>query len=142
MRCVYRAWVLGLLGSALALCAQNQAVAKAEREWAQAVAARDFDLLEQILSDELIYAHSTGVIESKREYLEKLKSGQNRYDQIEHEKMTIKVFGSAAVAHSIVRMRGQSSGQPFDNRLMMMHTWIHQNGRWRLVAHQTTRLGP
>jgi len=91
--------------------------------------ARDFDALNQILSAKLIYAHSTGEIESKSDYLGKLRS-----------KTTVRVFGAAAAAHSIVRMKGASAGVPFDNKLMMMHLWVKQDGRWRLAAHQTTRL--
>lgn len=132
--------LLGAWGGLLASATAEQAVFDAEKEWARAVTSQNFAALEHILSDELIYAHSTGVIESKRDYLDKLKSGQQRYDTIEHEKTIIKVFGDAAVAHSIVRMTGQTKGQPFDNRLMMLHMWIRQGGRWQLVAHQTTRL--
>lgn len=112
----------------------------AEKAWAKAVAAHDYATLEKVLDPDLIYAHSTGVIETKEEYLGKLKQGTQRYDGIEHEKTTVRAHGNAAVAHSIVRMHGATKGTPFDNRLMMIHTWIKKDGAWRLVAHQTTRL--
>ena len=100
----------------------------------------DFPELDQTYHEDLIYAHSTGIIETKAEYLAKLKTGTQRYDLIEHHKSTIRAFGDAAVAHSIVTMKGATKGVPFDNRLMMIHTWIKDGGRWRLAAHQTTRL--
>ena len=120
--------------------APEQEVLAAEKDWANAVMARDFDALNQILSAKLIYAHSTGEIESKSDYLGKLRNGERRYDLIQHSKTTVRVFGAAAAAHSIVRMKGASAGVPFDNKLMMMHLWVKQDGRWRLAAHQTTRL--
>jgi len=118
----------------------EQEVREAEKVWASAVMRADAAALEQILDDQLIYAHSTGVIESKAEYLGRLRRGAQKYDLIEHRRLTVKLHGAAAVAHSEVRMTGQSNQQPFDDRLMMLHLWVQRDGRWRLAAHQTTRL--
>ena len=54
--------------------------------------------------------------------------------------MTIKTFADSAIAHAIVRMKGTTKGEPFDSKLMMMHLWVKQGGKWRLAAHQTTKL--
>ncbi len=143
---MYRDFAAAIAGALLILClpaaagANEDAIRQAEKQWAEAVVARDFTALEKILAPGLIYAHSTGVIETKEEYLGKLRSGRQRYDAIEHEKTTVKVYGDAAVAHSIVVMKGESAGEPFDSRLMMMHFWVKQDGAWRLAAHQTTSL--
>ena len=115
-------------------------IRKAEKAWSAAVTATDFAALDRILGDQLIYAHSTGAIESKSEYLGRLRSGAQKYDTIEHQSTTIRIYGDSAVAHSRARMAGKSNGNPFDDRLMMMHFWVKQGGSWRLVAHQTTRL--
>lgn len=112
----------------------------AEKQWAAAVTKKDLAALASILSEQLIYAHSTGVVETKGEYMGKLKTGITRYDAIEHLSLTVKMFGDAAVAHSRVRMKGAGKDGPFDNELLMMHFWVKQGGRWRLAAHQTTRL--
>ena len=143
---MYRSFAAAIVGALLILClpaaagAEEDAIRQAEKQWAQAVVSRDFAALEKILAPGLIYAHSTGVIETKEDYLGKLRSGRQRYDVIDHEKTTVKVYGDAAVAHSIVVMKGESAGKPFDSHLMMMHFWVKQGGVWRLAAHQTTRL--
>ncbi|MCW5977556.1 MAG: nuclear transport factor 2 family protein [Bryobacteraceae bacterium] len=132
--------LLFAVAGALALAASDAEVQKAEKDWAAAVMAQDQRALGQILSDDLIYAHSTGVIEDKAKYLSNLKTGAAKYDRIEHQSVTARTYGDAAVAHSMVRMTGSNKDGPFDNRLMMMHVWVKQGGRWRLAAHQTTRL--
>ncbi len=131
-----------LLTLILAVCgaAAEDEITKAENDWVAAVTGQDFAALDRILHDDLIYAHSTGVIETKSDYLGKLRSGAQRYDAIEHSRTTVKMHGDAAVAHSIVRMKGKSPTGPFDNRLMMIHLWVKHDGRWRLAAHQTTEL--
>jgi ketosteroid isomerase-like protein len=124
----------------LAAAGPEDEVRAAEKSWTAAVAALDYTALDKLLHDQLIYAHSTGVVESKAEYLAKLKSGTQKYDSIEHLSLTVKPHGNAAVAHAIVRMQGKTKGEPFDNRLMMLHLWVKNGGKWQLAAHQTTRL--
>ena len=127
--------------SALPLCAAAEDdVLKAEKDWAAMVAAGHFDHVAGMLDDTLIYAHSTGIIESKDEYLGKLRSGAQKYTAITHEKTTVRVHGNAAVVHSVGRMVGTNAAGPFNNHLMIMHTWIKSGGKWLLAAHQTTQL--
>ena len=115
-------------------------VRQAEKEWAAAVTAKDFAKVDKILADGLIYAHSTGIVETKAEYLAKVRGGTQNHDAIEHSKTQIKVYGNTAVAHSHVRMAGTNAAGPFDNKLMMMHFWVKEGGDWKLAAHQTTQL--
>ena len=127
--------------SALPLCAAAEDdVLKAEQDWAAAVTAGHFDHVASLLDDALIYAHSSGIIESKSEYLGNLRSGTQKYTAITHEKSTVRVHGNAAVVHSIGRMVGTNPAGPFDNHLMILHTWVKSGGKWLLAAHQTTLL--
>ena len=111
-----------------------------EDAWAAAVVAQDFSKLDKMYDNDLIYAHSTGTVETKMAYMEKLKSGKQKYTAIDHIQSTYRVHDNAAVAHSIVVMKGTSATGPFDNKLLMTHTWFKTDGEWRLIAHQTTQI--
>ena len=112
----------------------------AEKSWGAALVARDGAALERIYTPELIYAHSTGKVENKAQYLERLKGGKQRYDTVTHESIQIARYGDAAVTHSIARMTGRNDSGPFDDHLMVIHMWVKQGGAWRLAAHQTTKI--
>jgi ketosteroid isomerase-like protein len=112
----------------------------AEKAWAQAVVAQDWAAVDKILGDKLIYAHATGGIESKKQYLDRVRSGAQKYDTIRHESTRVVVYADSAVTHSIMRMAGATNGVPFNDHLMMLHVWEKQGGAWRLAAHQTTKL--
>src|SRR5712692_9479784 len=86
----------------------------AEKAWAQAVVARDWAAVDKILGDKLIYAHATGGIESKKQYLDRVRSGAQKYDTIKHESTRAVVYGDSAVTHSIMRMAGATNGTPFN----------------------------
>ena len=133
------------LGAVLCLCCTLQAgteddIKKAEKDWAAAVVSKNLAALEQILGNELIYGHGTGAVDTKSTYLSKLKTGAARYDIIEHQSITVKPYGDSAVAFSMARMTGQNKAGPFDDHVMMMHFWVKQDGKWRLVAHQTAKV--
>ena len=131
---------VALLAAFTAQAAPEDEIRQAEKSWASAVAAGDHAAVERMLGDQLIYAHSTGIVETKSEYMAKLRSGDQKYEGIEHKPMKIHVYGDTAVMHSGIRMKGKTKGVPFDNQLMVMHTWVKQNGKWQLAAHQTTKL--
>lgn len=120
--------------------ADDQQIKDAEKAWAAAVVARDFPKLEAMLTPDLIYAHSTGIIDDKTQYLQKMKSGKQNYAGIEHKSTTVRLHGDAAIAHSQMRMHGTNASGPFDDRLMMIHLWVKSKGKWMLAGHQTTRL--
>ncbi|MCC7234137.1 MAG: nuclear transport factor 2 family protein [Bryobacterales bacterium] len=118
------------------------AAAKAQEDtWVAAVRANDLAALDKLLADNLIYTHSTGIVETKAQYLEKLKSGDQKYANIEYSDVKTFHLGRAQVVSATVRMTGATKGVPFDNRLKMLHVWaVQPDGSMRLVAHQTTRL--
>ncbi len=120
--------------------ASEDEIRAAEKAWATAVVRQDFAALDKIYNADLIYAHSTGAVESKKEYMERLRGGAQKYEKVEHQKITIRMHGDAAVAHCHMHMTGMSNGKPFDDRLILLHVWVKQAGRWQLAGHQTTKL--
>lgn len=126
--------------TAFAAPGEEQQVKDAEKSWATAVMKGDYAKLESLLTPDLIYAHSTGIIDDKTQYIGKMKSGKQKYVGIEHGDLTIRLHGDSAIAHSKVRMHGTNSEGPFDDRLMMIHVWVKSQGKWLLAGHQTTRL--
>jgi ketosteroid isomerase-like protein len=131
-----------------ALCAGRPAVAadaeseilEAEKSWAAAVKALDLDALGAMLHEDMFYAHSTGKVDSRKQYLDNFATGAARYDVIDYEQTKVTLLGDAAIGHSRVAMKGQSPDGPFDVYLMMIHVWVRWDDGWQLAAHQTTRL--
>jgi ketosteroid isomerase-like protein len=123
-----------------AASSDEQQIRDVEKAWASAVVAKDFAALDRMLMPDLIYAHSTGIIDDKAKYLEKMRAGKQVYAAIDQNSITVRLHGNAAVAHSQIQMRGHNDDGPFNDRLMAMHFWVKSNGKWLLAAHQTTKL--
>lgn len=140
-----RTFLLTLTISAIAFTApaatgDEQQITAAEKSWASAVIAKDFAKLDAMLTPDLIYAHSTGVIDDKTQYLQKMKTGKQNYAGIEHKSTTVRMHGDSAVAHSMIRMHGTNAAGPFDDNVMALHLWVKSKGKWLLAAHQTTKV--
>jgi ketosteroid isomerase-like protein len=131
-----------LLAAALSTAAPapEDEIRAAEKSWRQALVARDSRALDQLYTADLIYAHSTGKVESKKEYLDRLASGRQRYESWTEESWHITMHGDSAVCHSIARATGVNDNGAFNDHLMVMHLWVKQQGVWRLAAHQTTKI--
>lgn len=115
-------------------------VRAAEKAWTAAIKAKDGKALEMLLSDELIYAHSTGIVDSKKDYITKVTSGRQLYAGADHETIAVKPYGDTVIVHARMHMWGTNQAGKFDDIVMAMHTWLKRGGRWQLVAHQTTKI--
>jgi ketosteroid isomerase-like protein len=131
--------MLAVMSPALAQTAED-AVRNAEKAWAAAARQADHAALARLLSEQLLYAHSTGLVENKTEYIEKVRTGARKYESIEHKNMVVKVFGDTAMVHATLRFLGANKETPFDHLVMLMHVWVKQDGRWQLAGHQATQL--
>jgi ketosteroid isomerase-like protein len=141
MNILRRSVLAGMIAAACAM-AQSPAdseVKKAEESWAAAVKARDAAALQKMMSDDLVYTHSTGSSETRTQYLDKLKSGAQKYTGLEYSNMKVRSWGNAAVVNAQLRMTGATNGTPFDNTVLVTHVWVKQGGSWKLVSHQTTK---
>jgi len=135
--------VAALCAFTLPLAAQKKAsaVPPQEQKWVAAVRANDIAALEKIMSPDIVYAHSTGIVENRSQYLAKLKSGDQKYSNIEFGEIKTFDLGQAQVVSAVVRMTGATKGVPFDNKLQILHVWSKaKDGTMQLVAHQTTKL--
>ncbi|MDZ4798440.1 MAG: nuclear transport factor 2 family protein [Bryobacteraceae bacterium] len=118
----------------------EDAIRDADVKWAAAVKAGDTATLEKVYTPGLIYAHATGNVEDKTTYINRLKSGKQRYTDVIIEKTKVVTYGQSAVSHSVVRTIGTNDAGKFNDHVMMMHLWVKQGGKWLLAAHQTTKI--
>jgi ketosteroid isomerase-like protein len=133
------------LFSALALAAAAQdrtarEVVSADMGWAAAIMKMDYAALEKMLADELVYTHSTGLIDTKREYIDNLKTGVQKYNSVQHLDPKVQVYGTTAILTSGLKMDTTTRGTQQVASFRVIHVWVKRAGAWQLAAHQTTRL--
>src|ERR1700761_1919019 len=119
----------------------TESVANREAELYQAMLAFDYAALDRLLSDEVRYIHSTGVVETKAEYFAGMRAGLYEYGDIRILSGDTRVFGAAAMTaggrEGGVGAHGSAKGTI---RLQHVLVWQLESGTWRLLLRQATRL--
>jgi ketosteroid isomerase-like protein len=133
-----------LVLAAVAVCAQpptKQEILALDKKWSDAIQKKDGATLDKLLTEELVYAHASGVVDTKKTYIAKIKEGKQVYKTFEQKHPTVAIYGNdTAVSFSWVHVTGVNPQGPFDDKIMMLHTWVRLGGVWRMAAHQTTRV--
>lgn len=121
---------------------EEAAVRAAERALYDAMIAVDLGALNEILSADLSYIHSTAVAEGKAEYLERVKARHYDYSSIASRDVTIRIRDDLAVMNGTLDMGVATAGGPdLMMKLLFVLIWTKQDGSWRLSLRQSTNAG-
>jgi ketosteroid isomerase-like protein len=127
--------------SATASVAMNAAaVIAADAARFAALVQRDYAALERLLATDLTYCHSNGQCDDKATFLDSLRSGRLRYDQLAASEVKVRLIGDIAIVNGHVRLAAQLNGQKLAATLVYtnVHAWREQ--AWQMLAWQSTRL--
>jgi ketosteroid isomerase-like protein len=134
--------VLTLLLTGLIMAQPNTAaIVDAERTWAKAVVENDFETLERVLADDLYYSHSNFLEDTKRSYIDKLKSGEARYYVLDIESTKVQLVDektALAMSVAVYETKG-TDGERHKATLKTLHVFRKNDGHWQLTAHQSAR---
>jgi ketosteroid isomerase-like protein len=117
-----------------------QQVRAVERQRVQALTTNDLAALERLLADDLTYTHSTGAVDSKTTFLASLRSGDAKYETMEHDDLRVRTYGETAVLTGRTRVKVKSRGEDLSLQLRFTLVYAKRAGRWQMVAWQSTRL--
>ena len=112
----------------------------AERRWVQAHRDLDLEALEDILDEDYVQIRSDGSVIGKQEALESYRSGNRRWDHADSDQYQVTVLGNSAILVGRWIGRGENDGAPFDYAARFMAFYANRDGRWLLVADQSTPL--
>lgn len=124
-----------------------QEIEQLERRRFDAQIAKDLPTLATIFADDLIYTHSNGHQDNKASYLESIRTGQSRYDQVDIEALTVRPYNDdrTAVVNGLVQINlgPGADGQPAFTRIKYVVVYIKTEGQgWQLVLwHAQKQVG-
>ena len=113
----------------------------AEQSRVEALVNSDVPRLEKLLGDDLTYTHSTGIKESKAEFLHRVQSGDLKYESMQHEDgVSVHLYGDAGVLTGTSRVKVRARSQTLNLHIRFTEVWVKRSGTWQLVAWQATRI--
>jgi len=110
-----------------------------QSQW-RAQVTRDTATLRNLLGEDLVYIHSNALVEDKAGFLRTVATGTIVYHDISPLEMTHRVIGAVVVGNGRVRVRVGLGGQDLVLELLVTTVHARRDGRWVLVAWQSTRV--
>jgi ketosteroid isomerase-like protein len=132
---------LALLGDTTASKTEKEVLA-AMNAWKQAMLTRDRAALEALYAPRLIYVHSSGKQENKAEAIEAVVNGEDRFESIDMEDVTVSIYGSTALVKAKVILRINNGTATSTLTLDILHVWIKTASKWQMAARHALRLNP
>ena len=121
---------------------QETAVSNAVEKLRTAMVSGERAALEAIAADQLSYGHSSGLIETKTQFVEKIASGQSDFVSIEFKNQTISISKKTAIVRHELHAVTNDNNKPGEVHLKILLIWQQQGKEWKLLARQAVRITP
>jgi len=106
----------------------------------RAMVANDLETLAAVLADDLVYIHSDGEVDSKEEFLQRLRGGSLRYRSIEPTEVRVRTDGNTAVVTGRAKMAVTTGGCDREFEIRYTAVYRARSDHWQLVSWQSTRI--
>lgn len=118
---------------------QAEAVAAEDARY-KAQMGDDYATLETLLGDDLVYTHSSAAVDTKKSYIEAMRSGAVKYKSMKRSEVTVRTYGCVAVLTGRADFVVSSKGQESPSALRFHSTWVKRSGGLQFVSWQSTRV--
>lgn len=101
----------------------------------------DADRLSRLLSNDLIYGHVSGGVQTKEVLLAAVRTNRIKYETYDYlEKKITRVSEDLAIMTGRVQLKASMGKDHADYAVRFLAVWRREEGVWRLFAYQSTRL--
>jgi ketosteroid isomerase-like protein len=114
-------------------------IKRLEERRCRVLVARDYAVLADLVADDLVHIHATGMVDDKASYLAGV---EQRLDflKVERKDLTVRRYGDVAVAtgslHQTILVR--ATKQELEMKIVTTQVWVLQDGNWRQSSFQAT----
>ena len=109
-----------------------------DRQRMTAMTQMDLATLEVLLSDDLVYTHAMGRVDTKRSLIADIASRSVVFEAMEPFDVNAQDFGSVVVLTGLTRTRITRNGKPLAISTRFTDVWANNSGEWQMVAWQAT----
>jgi hypothetical protein len=102
----------------------------------------DCAAMERIFGDELVYFHSSGVVDTKASWIELLRSGGTRFRSMTRHECQVRIYGEIAIITGRGTFDVTARGQDVRLEQLFHAVWHRRASGLQLVSWQATRLLP
>ena len=122
------------------MAGNGQKVIDLDKQRMDAMAKKDLATLNALISDDLVYTHSTARLDTKKSLIANMESGSTVYTSVVPSDVKAQDLGDTVVLTGSCRISVMSQGRPNSFGVRFTDVWANKGGQWQMVTWQSTRL--
>lgn len=119
---------------------QEQAILDLSKKKFQWMITMNYDSLEPVLDERMIFIHSNGWGETKTEFIQDIKSGKLIYTSINVLEASVRLYPGSAVIIGRGKFNVKLDGKDLEFDLKYTEFYVQKNGKWLLASRHSNRL--
>ena len=116
----------------------DEALASEDARYA-AQTGDDFGALQKLLAEDLVYIHSSAVVDNKASYIESMKSGTVKYRVMRRSDVTVRTFGCVAILSGLGNFDVTVKGQDMAVEIRFHSIWAKRDRGLEFISWEATR---
>ena len=122
------------------MAGNGQTIIDLDKKRMTATAKKDIATLKNMLCNGLIYTHSSARQDTKQSLIGAMESGSTVYTSMEPSEVKAQDLGGAVVLTGVAAISVNSNGKPNSFRVRFTDVYENQNGTWRMITWQSTKI--
>lgn len=119
--------------SASATETSKQAVLADHEARRMATLSGEADELGVMMTEDFTFTHPNGLVESKAQFLDALKTGKLKYETLTYEENQVRIHGDTGIVSGTAHIVVNASGTIFDVRVVFTELWVKKGDAWKMV---------
>ena len=117
---------------------ENEAILAADANRRAAMISANRNQLESILSERLVWTHSSGAVERREAFIANIEDGTVRYLELQTTAIEVMALGDSWLCVGELAGRAERDGVEKALRGRFLSAWTQEAGALKMVAWQTT----
>jgi len=102
----------------------------------------DFGAMQTLIGDDLVYIHSSAVVDNKASYIESMKSGTVKYRVMRRSDVTVRTYGCIAIISGLANFDVTVKGQDLAVEIRFHSIWAKRDRGLQFISWEATRTPP
>jgi hypothetical protein len=113
---------------------------KAEDARYAAQMGNDFAAMDKLFSQDLVYIHTSSVLDNKASYIESMRSGTVKYKVMRRSEVTVRALGCMAIINGIGNYDVRVKDNDINVVLRFTSIWHKKDNALEFISWQSTRI--
>ena len=134
-------WQVAAAGECGGPVGEDEALAAEDARYA-AQTGDDFAAMRRLFGEDLVYIHSSSVVDNKASYLATMQSGAVKYRSMRRSDVTVRTYGCIALISGLANFDVTVKGQDIAVELRFHSVWAKRSQGLEFISWQATRVQP